>query len=171
MPSGPRVVILGPIGAGTTACGRALAARLGLEFHDTDEAIERATGRPVADLLVVDGEAAFRRIERAEVLRSLAEEAGVVCVGGGAVRDPDVQRALAGHPVAFLDVRIADAAKRIGLDQARPLLAVNPRASWTQMMTALRPVYERVSTMRVDTSGRTPAEVAVELARLLGWPG
>jgi shikimate kinase len=170
MPRGPRVVIIGPIGAGTTATGRALATRLGLAFHDTDEAIERAAGRAVGDILVVDGESAFRELERAEVLRCLAEERGVVCIGGGAVLDPDVQRALAGHSVAFLDVRIADAAKRIGLDQARPLLGINPRASWTRMMAARRPVYERVGTVRVDTSGRTPDHVADELARMLDPP-
>lgn len=167
-PSRPAVVLCGPIGSGTTATGRALAARLGLPFHDTDEAIEAATGRPAGEILVVDGEAAFRALERVEALRALAEERGVVSLGGGAVLDPDVERALGDHTVVFLDVRIADAARRMGLDQSRPLLAVNPRATWTAQMNARRPVYERVSTIQVDTSGRMPDEVAAEIARRLG---
>ena len=70
--------------------------------------------------------------------------------------DPEVQAALAGHTVVFLDVGIADAARRIGFDASRPLLMVNPRASWTKMMNERRPTYERLATHRVDTAGRNP---------------
>ena len=58
-----------------------------------------------------------------------------------------------GQTVVFLDVGIADASKRVGFDQSRPLLAVNPRASWVRLMNERRPVYERVATFRVDTAG------------------
>ena len=60
----------------------------------------------------------------------------------------------------FLDVAISDAAKRIGFAQSRPLLAVNPRAQWTQLMNQRRPVYERVATFTVDTAGRDSVDVA-----------
>ena len=67
----------------------------------------------------------------------------------------------------FLDVGIADAARRIGFDASRPLLAVNPRASWTSMMNERRPTYERLATLRVDTAGRKPAAVVAEIVALL----
>ena len=155
----PVAVVVGPPGAGKTTVGQALAARLDVAFHDVDAAIEAAQGRSISDIFVDDGEPAFRGLERAEVARSLAEEAGVVSVGGGAVMDPLTEQALAGHVVVFLDVAIADASKRIGFDRSRPLLSVNPRASWVAMMNARRPTYERVATLRVDTAGRTPDEV------------
>jgi shikimate kinase len=60
----------------------------------------------------------------------------------------------------FLDVKIADAARRIGFNRERPLLLGNPRARWTQLMNDRRPIYERVAAVRVETDGRTPAEVA-----------
>ena len=88
--------------------------------------------------------------------RALAEERGVVALGGGARYSPAPAQLLEGHTVVFLDVGIADAAKRIGFDQSRPLLAVNPRASWVAMMNVRRAVYEAVATLRVDTAGRTP---------------
>ncbi len=78
------------------------------------------------------------------------------------------EQLLVGQTVVFLDVGIADASKRVGFDQSRPLLAVNPRASWVRLMNERRPVYERVATFRVDTAGRTPGEVAAEVAGLLG---
>ena len=156
----PVAVVVGPPGAGKTTVGRALAARLGVGFHDVDAAIEAAQGRPISDIFVDDGEAFFRDLERAEVARSLAEETGVVSLGGGAVMDPLTEESLAGHVVVFLDVAIADASKRIGFDRSRPLLSVNPRASWVAMMNQRRPTYERIATLRVDTAGRTADEVA-----------
>lgn len=166
----PRVVLVGPPGSGKTTTGEALAALLGVPFHDTDAAVEAAEGRTIGDIFVVDGEPAFRELERAEVARSLAEETGVVALGGGAPVDPLTEPLLAGHTVVFLDVGIADAARRIGLDRSRPLLAVNPRASWVRLMGERRPVYERVATHVVDTAGRPADDVAAEIAGLLGAP-
>ena len=163
----PVAVIVGPPGSGKTVTGRALADLLGVAFHDTDETIVRNVGRSIADLFVEDGEAAFRELERAEVSRALAEERGIVALGGGAPVQPGAAELLEGHTVVFLDVGIADASKRIGFDQSRPLLAVNPRASWVAMMNVRRALYEAVATVRANTAGRTPEEVAAEVASLL----
>jgi shikimate kinase len=163
-----RVVLVGPPGSGKSTVGAALAGLLGLPLHDTDAAIEAAQGRTIADVFVEDGEPAFRALERAEVARALAEEDGVLALGGGAPVDPGTAQLLAGQTVVFLDVGIADASRRVGFDQSRPLLAVNPRASWVRLMNERRPVYESVATFRVDTAGRTPEDVAAEVASLLG---
>ena len=165
-----RVVLIGPPGSGKSTVGAALADLLGVPLHDTDAAIEADQGRSVSDIFVEDGEAAFRALERAEVARALAEERGVIAVGGGAPVDPGTEQVLRGETVVFLDVGIADAAKRVGFDQSRPLLAVNPRASWVRLMNERRPVYERVGTHRVDTAGLTPEDVAAEIAGLLEGP-
>ena len=163
-----RVVLVGPPGSGKSTVGAALADLLGLPLHDTDAAIEEAQGRPISDIFVEDGEPAFRALERAEVARAVADEDGVIAVGGGAPADPGTEQVLQGETVVFLDVGIADASKRVGFDRSRPLLAVNPRASWVRLMNERRPVYERVSTHRVDTAGRTPEDVAAQIAGLLG---
>lgn len=163
----PVAVVIGPPGSGKTVTGRALADLLGVPFHDTDEEIVRAEGRSIADIFVDDGEAAFRALERAEVARALRDERGVVAVGGGAPIDADTGGLLPGHTVVLLEVGIADAARRIGFDRSRPLLSVNPRASWIAMMNERRPVYQALATHRVDTAGRTPQDVAAEVARLL----
>jgi len=140
---------------------------LEVSFHDTDTAVEAIAGQSISDIFVDHGEARFRELERDEVARSLVQEAGVVALGGGAPLDPRTQAALAGHTVVFLDVGISDAARRIGFDASRPLLMVNPRASWTKMMNERRPTYERLATVRVDTAGRKPAAVVEEIMSFL----
>ncbi len=173
--SRPRVVLVGPPGAGKSTVATLLAARLGVAARDTDADVEVVAGKPIAEIFVDDGEPHFRELERAAVLRALGEHEGVLALGGGAVLDDAVEAALgeyasAGGEVVFLDVSLASAAPRVGFATARPLLLGNPRQQWQALMTARRPVYERVSTRRVTTDDRAPAEVAADVAAALGAP-
>ncbi|KWX08450.1 shikimate kinase, partial [Carbonactinospora thermoautotrophica] len=74
---------------------------------------------------------------------------------------------LRGRKVAFLDVGLAEAARRVGLNRDRPLLLGNVRAQLKQLMDARRPWYEEVATVTVLTDGRTPEEVADEVIKTL----
>jgi len=165
--AGSCVVLIGPPGSGKTTVGRVLASVLGVELRDTDQAIEAQQGRSISDIFMDEGESRFRELEAAEVASSLASHVGVLSVGGGAVMDPASAAGLAGHAVVFLDVGIADAARRVGFNSSRPLLAVNPRAQWTRMMDVRRPTYQRLATFTVLTTGRAPQDIAAEIVQLL----
>jgi shikimate kinase len=163
-----RLVIVGPPGAGKTTIGHLVAGKLGTELRDTDADIERATGKSISDIFIDDGEPAFRELERAAVAAALAEHDGVVALGGGAVLDSGTRELLQAHRVVFLDVGLADAAARVGLNRDRPLLIGNPRAQLKKLMDERRPVYEQVATVTIDTSGRTPEDIAAEVLRHAG---
>jgi shikimate kinase len=163
--SGPLAVLVGAPGAGKTTVGRALAARLGVAFRDTDADVEAAAGKRVADIFLDDGEAEFRRLERAAVAAALAEHDGVLSLGGGAVTDPQTRAALSGHIVVWLEVALHDAAKRVGWGPGRPMLDLNPRARLAELMRERAGLYEQVATVRVETSGRTVDEVVADVLR------
>ncbi|GAA2712376.1 MULTISPECIES: shikimate kinase [Streptomyces] len=156
----PLVVLVGPPGAGKSTIGALLAERLGTGYRDTDADIEATAGKPIPEIFIDEGEPHFRALERQAVRAAVAEHPGVLALGGGAVMDEGTRALLKGLPVVFLDVDLADAVRRVGLDAPRPLLAVNPRKRWRELMEQRRPLYTEVAAAVVTTGGRTPDEVA-----------
>ncbi|MDQ0747130.1 shikimate kinase [Streptomyces africanus] len=155
----PLIVLVGPMGVGKSTVGQLLAGRLGAGYRDTDDDIVAAQGRTIAEIFVEEGEPAFRAIEKQAVREALAGHDGVLALGGGAVLDPDTRALLAGQRVVYLSMDVEEAVKRTGLNAARPLLAINPRKQWRELMEARRHLYEEVATAVVATDGRTPEEV------------
>ena len=166
-PVGPRVVLVGPMGAGKTTVAGLLGEQWGLPVRDTDADVEAQAGKSVSDIFVEDGEETFRRLEADAVARALAEHTGVLALGGGAVLDPATRELLAGHRVVFLQVGLSEAVKRVGLGIGRPLLLGNIRARIKALLDERAPIYAEVATHTVDTDERSAADVAGEIARLL----
>ena len=162
--SRPRVVLVGPPGAGKTTVGRLVAEQLGVTFRDTDADVESQVGKTISEIFVDDGEPRFRELERAAVAAALGEHTGVLSLGGGAVLDPSTRALLKGHHVVFLSVGVADAAKRVGLSRDRPVLALNPRATLHLLLEERLPLYREVATVEVVTDGRSVEDVAAETA-------
>ncbi len=161
--SQPVAVLVGTMGAGKTTVGRLLADALGVGFLDSDHAVEARAGKPVQEIFVDDGEAAFRSLERTAVAAALDEHDGVLALGGGAVLDEGTRALLAEQRVVFLRVGLTDAVKRVGLGVGRPLLLGNIRARVKQLLDERTPVYEGLAKLTVDTDGRTPQEVVAEI--------
>lgn len=168
--SGPLLVLVGPPGAGKSTVGALVADRLGVGFRDTDADVEAAAGTSIADVFFDRGEEGFRALERVAVQAALAEHAGVLSLGGGAVLDPRSRDLLAGRRVVFLAVGLSDALRRVGLSAARPVLALNPRAQLQQLLAARLPLYRAVATDEVSTDGRSPEEVAADVLQVLAAP-
>ncbi|MFI6877794.1 shikimate kinase [Streptomyces sp. NPDC050400] len=148
------------MGVGKSTVGELLAEQLGCAYRDTDDDIVQAQGRTIADIFVDEGEERFRALEKAAVADALAGHEGVLALGGGAVLDAGTRERLAGHTVVYLSMDVEEAVKRTGLNTARPLLAVNPRKQWRELMEARRHLYTEVARVVVATDGRSPDEVA-----------
>lgn len=164
----PVVVVVGPPGAGKTTVAELLAARLGVEVRDTDQDVEAAEGESIQDIFVGRGEPAFRELEAAAVAEALRTHTGVLALGGGAVTNEATRALLADHTVVHLDVALAQAAARVGMNSGRPLLMGNIRGRLKKLMDARRPLYGEVATFTVDTNDLAPDEVAERILKELG---
>lgn len=166
----PACVVVGPPGAGKTTVGGLVAARLRVDFADTDTLIERAAGKPIPDIFVDDGEDHFRALERVAVAQALAEHRGVLALGGGAILAEQTRASLMDHLVVYLSVELPDAARRVGLGASRPLLAINPRATMRHLLEARRPFYEEVADVVIPTDGIDAEQVAETVLLALSDP-
>lgn len=164
----PRVVLIGAPGSGKTTVGRALARDLDVDFLDTDAEIERLAGMSIADIFVEQGEAAFRALETAALESALATSTGVLSLGGGVVLRPENRALLAGQPVVWLEVSLADAADRVGLATSRPVLVGNVRGKLMELLQQRTPLYSEVARYRVSTHQKKPSEVAAEVLAQIG---
>lgn len=163
----PRVILIGPMGAGKTTVAGLLAERWGTAVRDTDADVETAAGRSIAEIFVDSGEADFRALERTAVKLAVAEHDGVLALGGGAVLDESTRELLTDQTVVFLRVGLSAAVKRVGLGSGRPLLLGNVRSRIKTLLDERTPIYESLATHVVETDGRPPAEVADEVVAAL----
>jgi shikimate kinase len=161
--TGPALILVGPPGSGKSTVGRLAADRLGLEFRDFDDDLERANGLPAGELVVQLGREKFQESERELLEALLPEFDGVLALGGGTPTAPGVPDLLAPYHVVFLDVDLEHLLRREGLVPLHPWLLPNPRAHLRELLTTRRPIYTAVAAATVPTSERTPDEVLADV--------
>lgn len=161
--SSPRVVLVGPPGAGKSTIGRRLASALNLPLVDSDTLIEQGEGKACGELFTAVGEERFREIEAGYVARALAT-GGVVSLGGGAVLTQSTRTLLQNHTVVWIDVSADEGIRRTASDNSRPVLqADNPLEHYRNLLLTREPFYREVADHRVRTDSRPPQRVVAEV--------
>jgi shikimate kinase len=164
------IVLTGFMGTGKTSVGRVLAYRLGLEFVDTDEEIEKATGKTVQDLFSRYGSIRFRSEESLVIKKLSAREGMVIATGGGAVLNPENVSALKKNGVVVL-IRSSPEIirKRVRTGRNRPLLAGSSdlKQRIEDLMAEREEAYRAAADLEVLSGEESKEEVAGKIIRLL----
>jgi shikimate kinase len=154
------VVLVGFMGSGKSTVGRILADRLGQPFVDSDQLIEQRLGRSITEIFATEGEPYFRELEHRTVAELVRGPDAVIALGGGALGDSRTLAALREARVIYLRVGFTEAMARIQGDEFRPMLR---RADLEDVYRARLPIYQAAATLVVDTDGRGPDAVALDL--------
>lgn len=162
------LLLSGFMGTGKSTVGRRLAERAGVELVDLDLEIERVEGRRVREIFEAVGEEGFRAIERRELGRVLDGPPGkVVALGGGALLDRTLRlRALDEAIVVVLEASPGEILRRTSTSRDRPLLDGGDPAERIERFLAARRLVYCECHARVTTEGKSPADVAEEVARI-----
>ena len=167
------VVLVGMMGSGKTAIGRALAAELDVPFVDSDAAIEEAAAATIAEIFARDGEAFFRKREAEVLRRLLSGPPGIVSTGGGAFLAEANREAIAEMGIAlWLDADLETLWERVRHKDTRPLLRTDdPKATLTDIFATRTPIY-RLAGLRVavDASASIPETTQSVIATLATRP-
>ncbi|WP_342780041.1 shikimate kinase [Cohnella terricola] len=167
------IIIVGFMGTGKSTVSQLLSERLGWESKDTDAEIEKAAGRSIPQIFAKDGEEAFRDWETRVLEQTLCQGNRIVATGGGAVlREGNRRTMLERGWVVALTADKASLIRRVtsAAEGTRPLLAGDAEARVSALLEARKHAYD-FANAKVDTSDRTPAEVAELLLQGLpkGW--
>jgi shikimate kinase len=167
-----QLILTGFMGTGKTEVGRRLARAMQRAFIDTDNLVEVAAGRSIADIFASEGEAHFRALEREAVRQAVAVPDAVVATGGGALLDADSRRMLlSAGPVVCLTATPEEILRRVGDAGDRPLLrGGTPAERLTkvrEILAAREPSYQ-LATHRIDTTGRSVDQLVGEIRSLVG---
>ncbi|HET7452131.1 MAG TPA: thiamine phosphate synthase [Thermoanaerobaculia bacterium] len=161
-----KIWLVGFMGSGKTTVGRILARRLALPFFDLDAEIEAASSMPVRAIFETEGEAEFRRRERAYVEGSLAIPEGVFAAGGGTFVPEANRRAILREGVSvFLDVPFEVLAARVPAKADRPLFGDAAQAR--RLLEERLPFYRMASISIALTGGESAEDSAEELLHRL----
>jgi len=164
-----RVFLVGPMGAGKTTIGRILAELMEVSFLDSDKVIEDRSGADIPWIFDIEGEEGFRNRETSVLLELAQEPELVLATGGGIVtRDENRKCLRQSGTVVYLTADIDQLVERTCRDKKRPLLQVDdPRQKIRELIEVREPLYQEVSDLVVNTDGRGPRAVALEIQRLL----
>ncbi len=157
------IVMVGMMGAGKTAVGRALAARLDAPFLDSDHEIEAAANMSIPEIFERDGEPFFRAKETQVISRLLEEERGVLSTGGGAFL-ADVNRAVIAEKgvAVWLQADLEVLWNRVKHKDTRPLLrTADPRATLAGLYDKRVPLYAKADVI-VKSDGQVSIEGMVD---------
>jgi shikimate kinase/nucleoside-diphosphate-sugar epimerase len=160
------VVLVGLMGSGKSAVGRAAAQSLGFSFVDTDQLVIESAGRSIPDIFAQEGEAGFRVRETA-ALRSLAgRNRTVIATGGGIVTRPENLPLLKQLGfVVWLNASPETLQRRTSHSNDRPLLRDgDPLTKLRALLDARAPLYAQVCDLKITTDDLPLDDAAYGLA-------
>lgn len=169
LPDGRSIVLVGLMGAGKSSIGRRLAQRLGLEFLDADQEIERAAGCTIEEIFARFGEPEFRAGERRVIARLLEDRTPIVlATGGGAFMDPETRSRIRERGVSvWLRADLDVLHRRVSRRSNRPLLKQgNPREVLERLIAVRYPVYGEADVV-VDSDDSPPESTVEKVVRAL----
>jgi len=137
------IVLVGIMGAGKTTVGKILADRIGIQFVDADQEIERAAGFTITDIFEKYGEAEFRKGEERVISRILSGQPCVLATGGGAFMSQATRLLIKKTATSvWLRVSFEVLAKRLEKRSGRPLLqTVDPQQTLRALINKRYPIY------------------------------
>jgi len=164
-----RIFLIGPMGAGKTTVGKALASQLGMVFADSDQEIQDRTGVDIPTIFEYEGEEGFRDREEQAIDDLTQVDQRVLATGGGAVLRPRNRQHLSARGiVVFLECSPEQQFERTYRDRKRPLIQTDdPLTRLRELMAERDPLYRETADYVVSTEGRSATAVAKDIIDLV----
>ena len=163
------VVLVGMMGSGKTAVGKALAARLSVPFLDSDAEIEKAANMTISEIFHRDGEEFFRARESEVIDRLLDTQRGILSTGGGAFLSERNRRMMSEKGVSvWLNADLDLLWSRVKGNNTRPLLrTAHPYETLRELFEARAPIYRQADLSVAADPGYAIDDMAAQVEAAL----
>jgi shikimate kinase len=167
------IVLIGYRGAGKSTVGRRLATRLGREFVDADDLLEKRQGALIRDIVKSLGWEHFRAMEKRIIEEISSGDNLVIAPGGGAVLDDENVRSLKKNGlVIWLKADRQVLYRRMGEDprtiSSRPTLTgKGTLEEFEEVMAFREPFYQKAADIQLDTVDLEVEEVVERILSIL----
>lgn len=164
------LVLIGFMGAGKTTVGNVLANKTATKQIDLDQCIVEKIGMPISEYFDKHGEESFRELETA-MLKDFLNTPGILSPGGGVILKEENQALLKEQAtVVYLQTDLDELLRRIEQDTTnyRPLLHNKTIEEVKDIFLPRIPIYEEIADHIVDTTNKTPEEIADVILELVG---
>ncbi len=159
------VVLTGMPGCGKSTTGKLLAEKLGKNFSDTDEMIQKEIKKPLRQMVLEDGRDKFLTVQE-EIILGTDFYNSVISTGGSVVLSVNsMQKFKKSGIIVYLYLDPDEIKKRLGPDRR---LARDSGQSIAGMYLEREPLYQRNADITVDCSGLSPHEVCDSILEKLG---
>lgn len=157
------------MGAGKTAVGQAIAAELGVPFHDSDTEIVKAANSDISEIFERHGEAFFREKEGQVLRRLLGGPPSILATGGGAYLASANREAISAAGIAvWLRADLDLLWSRVRHKTTRPLLQTpQPRETLARLLEERTPSYARAEIVVETQPGNSVTATAAEVIEAL----
>ncbi len=167
------IVLIGFRGTGKSTVGKLLANRLKRDFVDTDEYIEKTTGKTIKDIFEEEGEEGFRKTEIEAIVKLSKMKNKIIAAGGGAVlRDENVKSLKSNGFLILLEATPEIIHDRIMQDkkttQQRPSLTnKNSFDEIKHLIDKRQPLYESAANYTINTSYVSCNDIVEEIITVI----
>jgi len=129
------VALVGMMGSGKSAVGKAVSSALSVPFNDADDEIEHAARLSIPEIFERHGEKFFRDKENQVVTRLLKGPPSILATGGGAFINKNIRSSIKNYGVSvWLNADIETLWNRVKHKKSRPLLRTkNPKETLTNI--------------------------------------
>ncbi len=167
------IVLIGFRGTGKSTVGKLLANRLKRDFIDTDEYIEKTTGKTIKDIFKEEGEEGFRKTEAETIAKLSKMENKIIAAGGGVVlKDENVKSLKSNGFLILLEATPEIIHDRIRQDkkttQQRPSLTnKNSFDEIKHLINKRQPLYENAANYTINTSYVSCEDIVEEIITVI----
>jgi len=152
--------------SGKSIIGKSLSKKLGMQFVDTDDVIEKRLSLSITKIFKIKGESFFRKIEEEESIKLVKKEGLVIALGGGAFMNNIIRENIKKSSFSvWLDLNSDEVFKRARMNKKRPLLYNSSEDDLKKLYEERKKIYS-LANCRIDCNSKNKNEIVKEIKKL-----